>query len=207
MAAHAAAQAEPVEGDCSSGGMAMTARRQGSSAAASIFGGQFVDQDGAGTSPSRRHSKRELEQLTIGKKLLGELCDAVLTNSSEAERHADELRHWCNVAAGMLPANGQARLATAQFALAKASTEGRTLLLELVRFIRLFLEPWSMKSSIISQMILAFDDAKEENRRMLRKLQLVTARLEKFEEFAAIDQWERCFGTPSRAAKGVPTRT
>lgn len=82
--------------------------------------------------------------------VLEELCDSAVARTGDVERTADELRHWCKVAAQVLPANGQARLAISQLALTKSITETRTVVLELIRFVNLFLKPWNQKMSIIS---------------------------------------------------------
>lgn len=107
----------------------------------------------------------------------------------------DELRHWCEVAAVALPSNGRARLASSTLALSRTRVECKTVLLELVRIVRLFLEPWERqgKGKAMARALQALANARDTNRQLIARLAVASAGAARLGELQTLHQWERCF--------------
>eukprot|EP00041_Stephanoeca_diplocostata_P023006 m.558231 g.558231 ORF g.558231 m.558231 type:complete len:881 (+) comp22197_c0_seq12:613-3255(+) len=144
--------------------------------------------------PAESALAKENRQRREGEARLARLCTGVTERLAGVEERVDEVCHWlCDVISPHLPPNGHARTVAACVGLTKALVEFRTLAVELVRLVRVFLEPWDRKESVLTNLLHHHDMIKGDNRTLLHQLQVATTRAEKLEQQRVLVQWERLY--------------
>eukprot|EP00042_Codosiga_hollandica_P039020 m.324274 g.324274 ORF g.324274 m.324274 type:complete len:869 (+) comp55537_c0_seq1:88-2694(+) len=122
------------------------------------------------------------------------LCGIVVCSSQEVSAALAELGHWKDdLLAHNLPANVLLRLLILYGRLHRATVDLQVPLVELVRLVKLFAQPWQRKSIALQRLNDDYDHNKRQLDLALKRVTTTTTDVEKLRTERLYMQWERLF--------------